>query len=290
VSRNALALFLLTVALATPAAAEIYTWTDAQGQIHMVDDLSKVPRAYRERAAGNSREAVEKPARMNELDLAPTVDHSPPASAAPGAAPVVHVLQVERAGREMVLWAELDGGVRVPFVADTGAMGCTIPRWAVTEMGIEFDRDTPMTAVRGISGKPMLVPVITVGSTRVGDAEVEDLEMAVLDTQQMGLLGMTFFNHFRVRTDPAGGTLTLEEIDLDAIEGVYGGLGEKAWRNKFAYVNSMLENIRKVREQFPDEYTDYESKLAEIEVYWELQLDELELKASRAGVPRPWRE
>jgi hypothetical protein len=256
----------------------------------MVDDLSKVPPAYRERAVGDSREVVEKPARMNELDLSPTVEHSPPASATRGAAPVVHVLPIERAGREMVVWAELDGGVRVPFVADTGAMGCTIPRWAVAEMGIEFDRDTPMTAVRGISGKPMLVPVITVASTRVGNAEVEDLEMAVLDTQQMGLLGMTFFNHFRVSTDPARGTLTLEEIDLEAIDGVYGGLGEKAWRNKFAYVNSMLENIRRVREQFPDEYTDYEKKLEEIELYWERQLDELELKASRAGVPRPWRE
>ncbi len=75
-----------------------------------------------------------------------------------------------------------------------------------------------------------------------------------------------------------------------AVEGVYGGLGEKAWRNKFAYVNSMLDNIRRRREHFPDEYSEFASQLEEVEEYWENQLDELELKASRAGVPRAWRE
>lgn len=283
---------LLLVWLWAPTAcAEIYTWTDAQGRVHMADDLSKVPPEHRKRASGRSRKEIADPRGWNALPAADAAASPEPEAALEGGeGPRVHVLSVERAGREMRLAVELDGGARVPFVVDTGAMICTIPLWAVQEMGIEFDEDTPSMLVRGISGKPMLVPVVTFRSVRVGEAEVEDLEMAVLSTQRAGLLGMTFFNHFKVSTDPTRGTLTLEEIDLDSVDGVYGGLGERAWRSRFAYTNGMLERMRGYREQFPAEYTEFAEKLERAEEYWEHQLDELELKASRAGVPRAWRE
>ena len=282
---------LLAVLLPQSAAGEVYTWTDEGGRVHMTDDLSNVPPEHRRRAEEEGREVVEPPPRWNEVEGGSEWKtlSAPPAGSAPGA-PRVHVLRVDRAGREMRVNAELDGGVVVPFVVDTGAMGCTIPEWAVREMGIEFDEDTPSMLIRGISGKPMLVPVITVRSVRVGEAEVEDVEMAVLSTQNSGLLGMTFFNHFKVQTDPAGGTLTLEEIDLESVEGVYGGLGEQAWRSKFAYVHWMLENIRGWRGHVPDGFEEYARRIDEVEDYWERQLDELELRASRAGVPRAWRE
>lgn len=277
--------------LALPLRAEVYTWTDERGRVHMTDDLSKVPAQHRRRAEEASRDKVEDPQGWNAVK--PGAAANPKSSPAAiqkkrAGKPKKHVLGVSVAGREMRVTADLDG-TRVPFIADTGAMSCTIPMWAVREMGIEFDEDTPRIMVRGISGKAMLVPVITVGTVRVGSAEVEDVEMAVLDTQNTGLLGMTFFNHFKVSTDPARGTLTLEEIDLNSIKGVYGGLGESAWRNKFAYLNWMLASIDSYRAK-AGSYPELEEELDEMQDYWEGQLDALELKASQAGVPRAWRE
>jgi hypothetical protein len=274
-----------------PAWAEVYTWTDGEGRVHMTDDLSTIPKGHRDAAVRGAREEVAPPKGWNPLDTSGAWKRSAPATARrrPGASPRVHVLSVERAGSSMRVLADLDGS-HVPFIVDTGAMGCTIPAWAVAEMGIEIDKDTPRMLVQGISGQPMLVPVIRVGTVDVGGASVDDVEMAVLATQQVGLLGMTFFNHFRVSTDPARGTLTLEEIDLDTVDGVYGGMGERAWRNKFAYVQSMLDTVQIHQSHAPSGFSDYERELEEAEAYWEHQLDELETRASRAGVPRAWRE
>ena len=69
---------------------------------------------------------------------------------------------------------------------------------------------------------------------RIGTVYVENVEMAVLDTMSSGLLGMPFFNHFQVNIDPAQGELRLTEIDLEKVDGVYGGMGEDAWRQRFA--------------------------------------------------------
>ena len=287
---RAAALLPVICLLALPLHAEVYTWTDEQGRVHMTDDLSKVPAQHRRRAEEARRDTVEDPEGWNAVTPAAAGSRPSPAAIQKRSAskPKKHVLGVSVAGREMRVTADLDG-TYVPFIVDTGAMSCTIPMWAVREMGIEFDDDTPRIMVRGISGKAMMVPVITVGTVRVGSAEVEDVEMAVLDTQSTGLLGMTFFNHFKVTTDPARGLLTLEEIDLNSIAGVYGGLGERAWRSKFAYLNWMLASIDGYRDR-AESYPEFEERLDQMQDYWEGQLDTLELKASRAGVPRAWRE
>ncbi len=285
------ALLLLVCVLAAPAAAEVYTWTDAHGRVHMTDDLSNVPPEYRRQANDSRRDEIVRPPRWNDMNRdGATTRLAPPASRERSDEPVVHVLRVDRAGSELSVWAELDGGMRAPFIVDTGAMINTIPAWVVEEMGIVIDEDTPATFVRGISGQAMFVPVITLRSVSIGGAEVEDVELAVLSTQSRGLLGMPFFNHFKVSTDPSRGTLTLEEIDLNGVEGVYGGQNERAWRHDFRFVQHMLDTIERRRESVPDEFSGYHEKLDKMQSYWELQLDELELKASRAGVPPAWRE
>jgi hypothetical protein len=68
-----------------------------------------------------------------------------------------------------------------------------------------------------------------------------------------GLLGMPFFNHFQVNIDPAQGELRLTEIDLEKIDGVYGGMGEDAWRQRFGQLHHRLALIRKARDSVPDE-------------------------------------
>ena len=296
--RRAVAIGVLATALcafAAPARAEVFTWRDENGAIHMADDLSKVPEEYRK---GAQKRPPSESRRWNKLPessawkSAPvSVSRTTPAETAGK----THVLHVDRAGREMLLSATLDGTPNLPFVVDTGAMLNTIPRWAAQEMGVDLsDEDLPRVSIVGVGGQAMMVPVITVGTVRIGTALVQNVEMAVVSTMNKGLLGMPFFNHFRVGTDPTKGTLTLTEIDLNAVEGVYGGLDESSWRSKFGQIHHQLRNIEKWRERIPPEFetasASYRDQLDGEERYWRRQLDDLEDKATRAGVPQRWRE
>ena len=291
----------LTCALAlTPlrGGAEVYVWTDAEGRVQMTEDLSQVPPAQRARAlqdgAALTRRAA--PAAPKEAAKEPSPPVRPAArkskkkpSGGERGAGRKHVLRVERAGSELRVNAVVDG-VTVPFILDTGASICTLPAWAVKEMGIEIDGDTSFIGVTGVSGQTQMVPELQMRSVMVGDAEVRDLNMAVLDTMQVGLLGMPFFNHFKVSTDPSQGILVLEEIDLNALSGMAGGLSESTWRQRFRARRRSLELARAKLERVPDEYVTTREKLSKQEAYWENQLEQLELEATRAGVPPHWRE
>ncbi len=296
------ALIVATCIAAAGARAEIYTWTDSEGGVHMTDDRSQVPAEHR-KSARRSEVPAQKPApsKWNSLPQASQAlwqNSSPAAQRADSGdgdeeGGRKHVLYVDRAGREMVVAATLDGTTGIPFVVDTGAMLNTIPMWAVEKMGIELTPDLPSTSLAGIGGRAMQVPLIRIVRVEVGTAVVEDVEMAVLSTMNQGLLGMPFFNHFKVHTDPEAGRLTLEEIDLDAIEGVYGGLDEKAWRSKFRQIYGQLAHLRDLKEGIPSYFETvsgpYVERIDEREAYWHEQLEQLEERATRSGVPAAWR-
>jgi len=204
-----------------------------------------------------------------------------------------HVLHFARAGHEIALDVMLAEHAHCDFKVDTGASLNTVPAWVVRELGIEIDKDTPRISLVGISGKPALVPLIIMPSVRIDSVYVENVEMAVLDTMTSGLLGMPFFNHFKVQIDPGKGELRLTEIDLDQVEGVYAGMGEDAWRQRFRQLHERLALIQKARESVPEESEtmaqNYFADLDRAEAKAQQQLDELEDRAQAAGVPANWR-
>jgi hypothetical protein len=308
-----------SLAISSSPRAEVYLWTDEQGRVHMSDDLSQVPASQRERAEQAAQSAADKASRERFLDPnAPGVPLEVRTSADGAArraadAPAKkgtgkqartgkprsgagvrgrrHVLQIEKAGSEMRVVAELDGGVQVPFVLDTGAEICTLPAWALAELDITIDASTPRTSVVGVSGKPMTAPEVQIASVALGDAVVENVQMTVLDTMNIGLLGMPFFNHFKVSIDPTAGTLTLEEIDPAKLEeSAVSGLNEQAWRQRFQQRIALLERARRRLEKIPTIYAASRERLEKQIEDLEAQLEELDDQADRAGVPPSWRE
>ena len=276
---------------AAHASAELYQWTDENGRVRITDDISRVPPEQR---PGAKRE-LDRPSRnWNNVTIQSPAYRAPARGAAPnalgGAGGRRHVLYVKRAGREIRVPVHLNERVEWSYVVDTGASLNTIPRKAVDKLGITIDATTPRTRVAGIGGVGMEVPIVTLRSVRIGTATVENVEMAVLDTMHTGLLGMPFFNHFRVGLDPSRGTLTLEELDLSGVEGIYGGLDQGAWRTQFRQIRSQLEWVRAELRRMPKENIAQVADLEEREKYWEDQLRRLEIKATRAGVPRAWRK
>ncbi len=294
---------LLGMALLVPGvcAAQLYRWVDESGLLHVTDDLSRVPGSIRGRVelAGEQEEPRSPESLPNwnripgpgqEEPAAPpetAQDAEAPAQPAP---PKRHRISVRRAGLELAVTALLDGRVKAQFVVDTGASINTIPRKVVDELGILIDDATPVTVVVGIGGEPMLVPVVELREVRLGDAAVERVEAAGLDTMSYGLLGMPFFNHFRVETDPVRGRLTLEEVDLASVEGVYGGYPEEYWRARFGMIRAQMDKIDAYRSRLPDEFGELHERLDTAERYWSDQYETLELRASQDGVPRTWRE
>jgi clan AA aspartic protease (TIGR02281 family) len=202
----------------------------------------------------------------------------------------VHTLLTTPGSNQLRLNAELNGELMASFIADTGASMNTIPRWAADRLGVPIDDDTPQMTMVGVGGKPMRVPVVTLDSVRVGTALVRDVEMAVIDTMNVGLLGMPFFNNFKVSLDPARGLIALEEIDLSAVEGVYGGYDGSVWRQKFQQVREEIAAVEQRLEEVPSSYTTIIAALEEKREYWLNQLEQLEDRAQRAGVPAQWWE
>jgi hypothetical protein len=277
----------LLVACPLLARAELYRWTDGEGRVHVTDDLSRVPPEHR--ALATVPRASD--ATWNRIE--PPASAEPPAPGGPERAArraSRHVIPVQRAGLELSVVATLNDRSRAWFKVDTGATINTIPRRVVKELGIAIDDSTPVTVLAGISGTPVMVPIVTVGSVSLRGAVVHDVEMAVLDTLDYGLLGMPYFNHFLVSMDPSRGALTLDEIDLDAVEGVYGGYGEGYWRARFHMLRDMLTRVSSARQRVPSTHATLLERVDRAEQYWRGQLADLETRASRAGVPRAWRE
>jgi predicted aspartyl protease len=290
-------------AFAAHARADLYRWVDAQGQVHVSDDRSQVPsgatvtvqptRVRTPTSPSAAPAAVETPDTPRRASARSVLSVEKEDSDETPTAGRTHVLLFQRAGHEIALDVALDDRVRCDFKVDTGASLNTVPAWVVKELGIEIDKDTPRISLVGISGKPALVPLIVMPSVRVGTVYVENVEMAVLDTMTSGLLGMPFFNHFQVQIDPGKGELRLTEIDLDKVEGVYGGMGEDAWKQRFRQLDERLAMIRKARESVPDESQTmaqhYFEQLDRAEEKTQRELDELEDRAQAAGVPANWR-
>ncbi len=286
------------IGVAAPdAGADLYRWIDARGELHLTDDLSQVPPA--QRPEEERRTNVEKLEELQERRAAPAPavptppQAAPPAAPSPAreaAAPKRHEIAVARAGLELGVTALLEGRLNAPFKVDTGATINTIPRAVVDELGISIDESTPRIAVAGIDAVPRLVPVVTLSEVRLGDAAVEHVEAAVLDTLDYGLLGMPFFNHFKTQVDPSAGKLVLEELDLASVEGVHGGYGEGYWRGRFRMIREQQERIARIRDALPGHFGELHAQLDGADRYWQGQELELEERASRAEVPRAWRE
>jgi hypothetical protein len=283
---------------AAPAArADLFRWVDARGQLHVTDDLSQVPPAQRAEAERQSN--IEKLEELRQGRHAAPDEPVPPAALVPTpsfapaparATPKRHEIAVAPAGLELGVTALLEGRLHAPFKVDTGATINTIPRAVVDELGITIDENTPRIAIAGIDAVPRLVPIVTISEVRLGDAAVEQVEAAVLDSLDYGLLGMPFFNHFKTQVDPSAGRLVLEEIDLAAVDGVHGGYTESYWRGRFRMIREQQERIARIRAALPGHFGEFHAQLDVAERYWQSQELDLEERASRADVPRAWRE
>jgi hypothetical protein len=204
--RNRLALVIasvLVVMLAGPAAAQLYSWTDAQGVVHYTSDYWSIPVEHR------------------PSEVPPPAPDAVPAHqgwstwgvGTPAAAPTIPSLTVEfTPGEPIVVTARLNG-VPIALLLDTGADRTMLSPAAVERAGYGRMITAQGDAVRilGVTGSAVAqvvtVPILDVAGARLGPLPllVHDIGLGVAD----GLLGRDILDAFTVTIDTAAGRATL---------------------------------------------------------------------------------
>lgn len=268
---------LLAAGLASPAAADIYRWTDAEGRTHFTQNLGQVPAAHRAQAERSARKEAQRsssaPAALARVGSAPRVR---------GGRPIE--IPFEKAGNAMLVYVRINDAVTAPFLVDTGASDVVVPSHVASAAGVRVTRDTPRQSYQTANGM-VDSPVVTLESVQVGGARVENVRGSLSDSMSVGLLGGTFFNHFTMQIDPGTSVITLVQN-----QNVAGGANQAEWRGRFRELRAAIAAIdahtaggELLNEEREEELRGRRAELA-------AELEALEHAANAAGVPQAWRD
>jgi clan AA aspartic protease (TIGR02281 family) len=278
-----LLIILLTV-LVPSGYAEMYKWVDEKGTIHFTDDPSSIPEKYREDAE------TRKPSK--EIST-PQPQEKPKPSLSPKVSEPEGII-VDLLRKHELLLAEviLNDRVRQYFILDTGASFTLINRPTAKELGITIDENTPFMPIFTASSL-IFTPLVTLRSVRVGEAEVENVDVLIHDmpSETAGLLGNSFLNKFKVMIDSVNGKMTLYSMQGTPSPDRPGGYGRDFWVSQFRFYYRVLDELKKVKQRYEGKGSSTElTRVNNAIRYFENQLSEFERKASFAGVPRNWRQ
>ena len=197
---SALVVALGCLALAGPAVAQLYSWTDERGVVHYTADPAAVPPAFRtpdmplptdpvsvDRQGGWETWGVTQPARP----AVTTVQFSP--------------------GEPIVVTARLNG-VQLALLLDTGADRTLVTPDAMLRAGYGVEvAQASAVAILGVTGAAA-APQVTVTTLDVAGARVGPVSLLVHDaglTGIDGLLGRDVLDAFTVTIDSGAGRATL---------------------------------------------------------------------------------
>jgi clan AA aspartic protease (TIGR02281 family) len=270
----------------SPGYGEMYKWVDEKGTIHFADDLSNVPEKYRPDA-----ERRKTPVEITSSGVAERPE-SPPVSSPKPAEPEKIEVDLSRKGEIWFTEVILNGRLKQNFVVDTGASFTLINRVAAKELGIPVNETTPFIRVSSVTDV-VLTPLITLDSIKVGRAEVENVEALIypLASGGDGLLGNSFLNKFRVVIDSMSGKMTLYTMKGISSLDRPGGYNKDYWVGQFRFYHRNLEDLKGFKAKIEAQGTRLDLNRVNNAIrYFENKLNDLERRASLAGVPRNWRE
>jgi hypothetical protein len=277
---------IIVLAFFVPSSyGEMYKWVDEKGTVHFTDDLSTIPEKNREGAETRKPQKetpTSKPKEKPKPSLAPTEKPAEPKG---------FEVKIERSHETWETEVLLNGRVKRKFTVDTGASSCLMDWGTAKELEITIDENTPFFPSTTVSGT-ILEPYVMLRSMRVGDAELENVEISIHDMPGGGgLLGGNFLNNFRVTIDSVDEKITLYPLQGPPSPDRPGGYGKDYWQYRFRRYHRMLGRLRELKIYYEGKMDS--ARLARVTrsiPYFENQLSELERRASLAGVPRNWRE
>jgi clan AA aspartic protease (TIGR02281 family) len=278
-------LIILLAVFVPSSYGDMYKWVDDKGAVHFTDDLSNIPEKYREDAETRKspkETSAPQPRGITKSPLSEKV-----------AEPEGIMVDLVRSGEVSYTEVVLNERIKQQFMVDTGASFTVISREAAKELGITIDENTPFIPVATASSI-IFNPLVTLRSVRVGEAQVENVDALVhnLPGDSAGLLGNSFLSKFKVVLDSVNGKMTLYSLEGTPSPDRPGGYGRDFWVSQFRFYNRVLDQLKNMKRRYEGRGGS-SSELARVNNairYFENQLNELERKASFAGVPRNWRQ
>jgi clan AA aspartic protease (TIGR02281 family) len=278
-------LLIMMLAVFVPSSyGEMYKWVDEKGTVHFSDDPSSIPEKFRQDAETRKPPKETSTSKPQEM---PKPSSSPKVSEPEGV-----TVEIVRKHELLLVEVVLNGSLRRYFIVDTGASFTLISRQTAKELGITIDETTPFIRAASVSDV-ISTPLVTLQSVRVGDAEVENVEALIYSMAGggEGLLGNSFLNKFKVVIDSINGKMTLYPMKGTPSPEYPGGYSKDYWIGQFRFYHRNLEDLKALRAKIERQGARGELVRVENAIrYFENQLNELERKASFAGVPRSWRQ
>lgn len=182
----------------------------------------------------------------------------------------------------------LNDRLTAPFYIDTGASDVSLPAWVAKELGL--DLEGARTTFYGTANGTVQSPLVTLSSVELGGARVNNVPAHVNKSMSVGLLGLSFFNHFQYQVDPVQGIVTLIPNGLVESGQIRGGRSRGQWKGEYArlaqrrgVIEGMLDasNSNRARRK-----AELKAALEEVD----RQLRMLESEADDARVPMQWRD
>jgi clan AA aspartic protease (TIGR02281 family) len=290
--RRRLLLLLFVGALMLPGLApgEIYQWTDRNGRVHFTQDLQRVPAAQRKSAEA---QADQKPAESSAIQYFKPASTAPPArrSRSVGASDgegKTYRIQVQKAGNSMRVRVRINNSLDVPFLIDTGATDVVLPSWAAVQLGLPLDQ--ARTGYYNTANGTISQKLVVLDSVSLGGARVENVSAAVSTTMREGLLGLSYFNHFKSNIDPVAGIVTLQHNNLAETGQLRAGHSAGQWENHFRVARARIRAKEEQIGETPFSRQRLRERRKEELAALESELEKLEREADNARVPFGWRD
>jgi aspartyl protease family protein len=133
-----------------------------------------------------------------------------PATARPMAG-AKYAIPIWGGSKHLIVRATLNGTLSGPMLVDTGASYCVLTRTAARRLGVAGQRSNsvPVATANG----QVTADLITLASLEIADARVAGIDAVVMDAVEpplIGIIGLSFLNHFRYSVDHGEGTIQLE--------------------------------------------------------------------------------
>lgn len=281
---------LLVLAAAGLGGAEIYKWKDEAGRLHFAQDLNQVPPRYRSQAKGAAFEegtgsVVQ---RYQSVPAAPRPSRHPTASAQASPVGKTYKIHVQKTGNSMRVNVRLNDLVTAPFYIDTGATDVSLPLWVAKELGLDLEGGR--TGLYSTANGTVESALVTLDSVELGGARVENVPAHISKSMSVGLLGLSFFNHFNYRIDPGAGLVTLSPNGLAESGQLRGGRSRGQWQGQFARLAQRRAHIERTLDEGNSNRARRRAELVAALEEVDRQVRMLEDEADDARVPMQWRD
>jgi hypothetical protein len=197
---------------------EFYKWVDAEGTVHVTDNIAGIPPQYRDQVQKRTSQATVEPKAKQEAKPEPQKSIDTKNTVQPGFSLKrfeVPYRPFEGTARRIIIPVTLNNSVPARLILDTSSPGLVISPELADRLGL-FDRQDGnlLTTAGGIGGT---VPAVlsVVDTVNVGDAHAEFLPTTITQIgsdDYEGLVGMDFVANYRIGIDTTKNVLVFDEL------------------------------------------------------------------------------